>query len=383
VLIVRIGITALSMYSESGFAKAGVSRYCSGLIDGLAALPHQHEIVVFTNSKFEAPDRWAADGRMRFVKSSGALRDKVMLWNALSLSKIATSLKLDVVLSTAHALPLFGKFQRALVVHDLFVESHPEFFDASMVRKVKASHGKMIRLANRLLPNSDHTKSELRRIYAVPDEKMRRIYLALGNVLPPVERSAIDRERVQALGVPFERFIFTIGTLEPRKNIPRLLDAFVQLQRKQPDPSLGLVIAGGKGWKDAAIWETVEQSGLKDQVVFLGYVEDAAVPVLMAACEFYVLPSLMEGFGIPALEALHFGAPLVASNGGALPEVAGPRAILFDPLDTDQMSSALEKGLSIQPNREEIIAEGKAFAAQFTWERTARETLAELEKLKA
>ena len=174
-------------------------------------------------------------------------------------------------------------------------------------------------------------------------------------------------------------YILHIGTIHPRKNLARLVDAFALLRQRLPDRNLHLVLAGGMGYEGEALRQKVNALGLDDVVRFTGYASVHDIPALYTGAACYALPSLNEGFGFPALEAQACDTPLVCARTSSLPEVAGDGALYFDPLDVGEMANALERVLVEPDLRSELIAKGRANLSRFSWEKTARETLQVLE----
>ncbi len=381
-MFMRIAISALNLSTESGSSNAGISRYCYGLIEALHQLPDKHEYIVFLRKGVEPPGHWKSDPRFKFVGPRGPRRKSLTISEIIGGSLQVRKYKPQAYLSTAHAVPMYCKCPKALVVHDLFPVTHPEFFTKKMAKVTAMVNGWAINKCQLLLANSQHTKQEILRIYKCPDSKVKVIYLGLGNIQEAVEPGSVSDVELKRIGVPFKKFLFTIGTLEPRKNLPRLIESFAQIS-KGLEPDFGLAIAGAKGWKESGIFQKLRKLSMEDRVTFLGYVADEDVPKLFARCEFFVFPSTIEGFGIPALEALHFGAPLVCSDAGALPEVAGPDAVLFNPHSHDLMEGALKEGLRRSAQRDALVEKGKEFAKQFDWQTTARQTLDAIVKMAA
>jgi glycosyltransferase involved in cell wall biosynthesis len=167
--------------------------------------------------------------------------------------------------------------------------------------------------------------------------------------------------------------------LEPRKNLTGLVKALDILRSDPMFADVKLMVAGGKGWKYQQVFDLVETLGLQDAIRFLGYVPDENLPALFARCEAYVCASITEGFGMPVLEAMIAGAPIVASNGGAIPEVAGDLARYFDPTDPGDIARALREQL-LSTDREQKVADGFERAKKFTWERCAQLTIEGIER---
>jgi glycosyltransferase involved in cell wall biosynthesis len=176
-------------------------------------------------------------------------------------------------------------------------------------------------------------------------------------------------------------YILYVGALESRKNLPRLLEAYARLRAWSPQ--WRLVIVGARKWKFSPIFDTVQRLALEGHVTFTGYVADEHLPALFTGADLFAFPSLYEGFGLPVLEAMACGAPVVTSNTSSLPEVAGDAALLVDPYDVEQIAQAMWLVLSQPALAAQLRAKGLARAAQFTWERTARETIAVYERVLA
>ena len=184
----------------------------------------------------------------------------------------------------------------------------------------------------------------------------------------PVARAALR----QKYALP-ERFILSVGTIEPRKNLTALLDAYHTL--RQSDPDLGLVIAGRRGWRSAGFFERLQALGLEATVRLLGPVPDADLPALYSAAEVFAYPSLYEGFGLPPLEAMACGTPVVVSNTSSLPEVVGKAGLLVEPHDIAGLAAAIEAALTDTARQADLCARGLMQARCFTWEAAARATL--------
>jgi glycosyltransferase involved in cell wall biosynthesis len=175
-----------------------------------------------------------------------------------------------------------------------------------------------------------------------------------------------------------------VGTIEPRKNLTTLLDAYSLLKaRGSVSPMPVLAVIGQQGWLFEQVYARVEKLGLQDQVYFLHGVDDKSLPVFYAGARLFALPSIYEGFGIPALEALASGTPVVSSNGGSLPEVVGDAGILLDPLDTTAWANALERVLLDVDLETRLRQQGPVQASRFSWERAAKETVSLYRKVLA
>jgi glycosyltransferase involved in cell wall biosynthesis len=220
----------------------------------------------------------------------------------------------------------------------------------------------------------------------VPPEKITVIYEAADPALHP----ETDPERIAQARAQYahnQPYLFFVSVIEPRKNIRALVDA-LRVLRGRGYPHR-LLIAGRKGWLYQATFDHVKQTGMEDAVTFLDFVPDADLPALFAACDAFVFPSLYEGFGLPPLEAMACGAPVVCSNASSLPEVVGDpspssgqaAALLVNPRDVGEIANAVERVITDRALRDDLCARGFVQAAKFSWERAARETLAVYERV--
>jgi len=236
-----------------------------------------------------------------------------------------------------------------------------------------------IRGAAAVITDSERSREDILTHLSVKPGRVVSIPLAADRrfrPLPAAEIAPVLHE--YGVGQPY---ILYVGALESRKNLPRLLAAYARL--REWSEQWRLVIVGARKWKFSPIFDTVQALGLEPHVHFTGYVADEHLPALYAGADLFAFPSLYEGFGLPVLEAMACGTPVVTSNTSSLPEVAGDAAILVDPTDVEQIANAMWLVLS-QPDVAAALREkGLARAAQFTWERTARETIAVYERVLA
>ena len=165
-------------------------------------------------------------------------------------------------------------------------------------------------------------------------------------------------------------YLFSVGTIQPRKNYTRIIQALAQLRSQGYD--LDLVIAGGRGWLESPIYQTVQATHMQNYVHFIGFADEADLPALYSNAECLLFPSLYEGFGLPILEAMACGVPVVTSNVSSLPEVAGDAALLVDPYDVEPIAFAIQRVLDDTSLRTALVQKGYARAASFTWERSAQ-----------
>ncbi len=369
----RIGVNALQMKSAAGHSKAGLSRYAWCLIEALIAAKPAHEFTVYVNQEFEVPAEWKNVQGFNFEKTRGKIGRMPHLWGTVAASLL--SRRYDVWLSLAHTLPMRTNTKRVLVVHDLFSLTNPELYVTRRAKITANSLKRAVEVADRLIAVSDSTKQELHDNLGVPSDKVTVTHLGPGNEVIRLDPASVSREDLNRIGLPWPRFLFMLSTIEPRKNVPRLLEAFAKVACEDRFSDLGLAIGGGKGWESSDVFKMPAKLGIQDRVKFLGYVDDKDLPALFAKCEAFVLPSLTEGFGITVLEAMLGGAPVVCSRTGSLPEVGGLAAVYFDPMNVDEMSRAICIRLDSKEPRDQVVERGLKQAAKFDWSQTAAGTL--------
>lgn len=274
--------------------------------------------------------------------------------------------------ATEHLLMPLRGVKTVLTVHDLIYKLFPEHHKSLNYYFLNRAMPLFVRRADALIAISQSTKRDLMTHYNVPADKITVIYEAAAAHFQPASPDEIAQVR-QRYNLPAQ-FILVVGTIEPRKNYSRLVEAIAALRREFP--SLALVVVGSKGWLYEPFFEQIETSGAREWVIFPGYVPDQDLPALYAAATLTAMPSIYEGFGLPILEAMACGSPVVSSQTSSLPELGGTAARYFDPLSVQSMVASLRPILADATLRDAMRDSGLQQAARFSWERTARETLA-------
>ncbi len=298
------------------------------------------------------------------------------LWTHIRLSWEMATRAPDVLFVPAHVLPLVHPRRSVVTVHDLGYLYYPEAHTRWARYYLQRSTSYNTRAAAHLIADSQATKRDLIEHCQVSDEKITVVYPGYDPQFAPIRdrtRLAAIRERYQIPG-PYAIYV---GTLQPRKNLTRLLEAFVILGQQLEQ--IHLVIAGKRGWLYKPLFARVQELGLDERVHFTGYVPQDDLPALISGARVFVLPSLYEGFGLPVVEAMACGTPVICSNVSSLPEVTGDAAILVNPHDTAQLAEALGQVLADQQLRNKLASRGLLRASQFSWEKSAQETLRVLE----
>jgi glycosyltransferase involved in cell wall biosynthesis len=260
-----------------------------------------------------------------------------------------------------------------LTVHDLSFVRVPETASPSLKAYLDAVVPRSVRRADHVLADSEATRDDLIALYGTPPNKITVLWSGVDSRFAPVRDPAKLEDIRQRYKLPSGPFVLSVGTVQPRKNYGRLIEALAYLRGDMPD--LGLVIVGGRGWLDDPIYAALDEHSLRDAVVFTGFAVDEDLPALYSLARVVALPSLYEGFGLPVLEAMACGTPVVTSNVSSLPEVAGDAALLVDPLDVAALTESLRRLLTDETLRADLITRGRGRAASFTWERAARQLL--------
>jgi glycosyltransferase involved in cell wall biosynthesis len=280
----------------------------------------------------------------------------------------------DVYHGTNFRLRARGRFGSIITIHDLALKIFPHLrrrWLGDWLGHIKTSRD--ARLSDRVIADSDATARDIERHIDISRGKLRVIHLAAGAEFRPVEDRQMIASLLARIGMKKPRYILFSGTLEPRKNVPVLLQAYLGLLSEHPDT--GLVLAGMPGWKSAKITDFIRMNGLAEDVRITGYLTLQDLAALYSGASVFVLPSLYEGFGLPPLEAMACGSPVIVSNGGSLPEVVGDAAIVLPPDDAEGFRREIARVLSSPELAQEMRGKGFRRAALFSWGRTAAETL--------
>lgn len=258
-----------------------------------------------------------------------------------------------------------------LTVHDLSFIRTPETAARGLRAYLEKAVPHSIARADHVLADSESTKQDVIELFRTSAEKVSVLYSGVSSRFVPITDARTLQGVRARYGLGDRSYILSVGTIQPRKNYLRLLEAFKQIDR----PDLDLVIAGGRGWLENLAYRQAQESGLGDRIRFLGFVDDSDLPALYSAAQLFVFPSLYEGFGLPVLEAMACGIPVVTSNVSSLPEIAGDAALLVDPYDIEMLASAITEALEDQAVREKLVSRGTERARQFTWSRAAQQLL--------
>lgn len=382
-------------YTTGIYPGAGVARYTRSLVEALARLDGRNRYSLFyanrglprgTPEERQARELMKAHPNFKGVAVPMSVREMFAAWQRLRLP-VPVDLftgRCDVLHSPDFVSPPHRTGADVITVHDLSFLVVPECAEPKLAGFLSKSVPGAVRRADRIIAVSEQTKRDLVRLMGVPQEKVTTVYngvderfRAAGRREPGAEDS--DREALKRkLGLP-EKFVLHVGTLEPRKNLVRLIEGYEQAMQSGGN-EVALVLAGRKGWLYEPIVAAAERVNSKGgtagaRVVFVDYVYDGDLPLLYRMAEVFAYPSLYEGFGLPVAEAMSCGTPVLVSGDGALAEVVGNAAVVVDALSVESIAEGLSRLLSDGELRQKLSEEGKARAARFTWEAAAEQVL--------
>ncbi len=346
--------------------RTGTERYALALLRAMLALDSLHTFLLYHRA--EPPPGLLPGGPRAIHRVIPFPR----LWTHLRFAAALWAERPDVTFVPAHVLPLVFPGPAVVTVHDLGYHYFPEAHPGWPRRYLEWSTRYSARRATLILADSQATRRDLAAVYAVEPDKVRVVYPGVDETLSPVsDPGELARVR-QRYGLP-ARYLLFLGTLQPRKNIARLVQAYASSGLY--GQGVGLVLAGARGWLYDPRWT----EGVPG-IVETGYVDDADVPALYGGAVALAFPSLYEGFGFPVLEAMRCGTPVITSNTSSLPELAGDAALTVDPLDVGALAAALRRVVEDAALRAQLVEKGYAQAARFTWQRAAGVALSALEE---
>jgi glycosyltransferase involved in cell wall biosynthesis len=368
----RIALNAQKLSATEGYQAGGISRYIYHLLGELRRAPSAHIFQAFVprmpSDSFLAPTE-----RFRVTASGTATESPArrIMWEQLVLPGRLLG-HCDLLHGLAFALPLAWPGRSLVTIFDLSFRRYPEHFNRANRVYLTLATRIAVRRADRVLTISEHGRKEVIESFGVSPARVSTTYCAADERFRPFPAPEVQAFR-QRRGLP-ERFILYLGTLEPRKNVVTLLRAYARLRSHWPKAPI-LVLAGAPGWLYGEIFEVIEQLGLAHNVLLPGFIPGDEQALWYNAAAVFAYPSLYEGFGLPPLEAMACGTPVVVSNATSLPEVVGEAGVLVSPTDDAALASALRGVLEDEPFALNLRQAGLEQAARFSWRRMALETL--------
>jgi glycosyltransferase involved in cell wall biosynthesis len=366
---VRIALSASLMHSGHDYRAAGVSVYTENLIRALLAHHSEHEWVAFAGR--DAP---VVSG-LRVIASPFPVHSPMtrIPWEQVILPALASVVRPDVLHATVNVLPLAAPGASVVTIHDLAFLRHPERFASAKVAYLRAAVPASVKKAKHIIAVSQHTRHDLVDLLHVPPERISVVYSGVHADFRPFPDT--DRQRARRRFSGGRPYILHVGTLEPRKNLDVLIRAYANLRETLDVPHV-LVLAGGAGWMFQNLYDLVVTLGVQDHVQFAGYVLPSDLPHLYNGADLFVYPSAYEGFGLPVLEAMACGVPVITSVSSALTELAGDACLTVTPGKHDELLPAMARVLEDRQLSACLRKAGIRRAGGFTWRSTAQGTMA-------
>lgn len=365
-------------YTPAVLQGAGIGRYTRELVRALLPLldPTDRVTLLYPRERgrFEPTVAWPASVRIRRLPLPD--RWQTVLWHRLRVPLPVEWLTgpFDLFHAPNFLLPPVRRGRTIVTVHDLAFLVHPEYAYPALQRFLTAAVPRALARADHILADSEATRGDAIRLFGLSPERISVVGAGVEPRFRPLDRAALQ-EVADRYGLSDVPFVLTVGTLEPRKNLDGLIRGFA-LARRLADFPHHLVVVGGKGWLYEKIFAEVERSRVGDVVHFLGFVPDTDLPALYNLADLFAYPSHYEGFGLPVLEALACGTPVLCTATSSLPEIAGDAAWLIPPGDDEALATALARLLSDADLRRELGRRGPPHAAAWTWDKPAARLLA-------
>ena len=368
----RIAIDAHSV----GTGLGGNESYATNLIEALAEIDQTNRYTLYV-TKREAVERFGNRWSNFSVRST--LPHTPLIRIPLTLSAELRRNPVDV-LHVQFTAPPFSPCPVVVSIHDLSFEHLPQTFKWRSRKQLRITVRRTARQASKVIALSEYARNDIVNTYHVSPDKISVIPLAAGDHFRPI-RDEEELQRVrQTYGIEGE-YMLSVGAIQPRKNLGRLVAAYSHLRGAKPEGKLPkLVLAGKCAWLYDETLRAIKELELSDSIILTGYVPDSDLPALYSGALCFIYPSYFEGFGLPPLEAMQCGVPVIVGDRTSLPEVVGDAGLLVDPFDVDALAAAIEKVVSDSNLRAKLSVQGLARAKLFEWRETARQTLAVYQK---
>ncbi len=363
---VRIGINAHLLSGESGYRRAGIHNYIAQILDHLPLVTDNCEYSIFTHRASNLAvkpgfniqlSQWPTERRLVRI-----------FWEQTAWPFAAARQQLDLLHSMAFVSPILSNTPSVVTVYDLSFLHFPDKFPRLQRAYLQSQTARSCLHARRVITISESGRQDVHHCFHVPLERIDVVVPGVDPAFQPLPATEVNEFR-QRNGLQHQ-IILHVGTLQPRKNIPLLLEALAKLDRRDVD----LVLAGGKGWLYDEIFARVVELGLEDQVHFTGYVPDEDLPLWYNVATLLAFPSAYEGFGLPVVEAMACGTPVVAARSSSIPEAGGTAALYFDPRNVNTLVEHIASILDDASLGESLREKGLIQAQRFSWERAGQET---------
>jgi len=367
----RIGIDCRKIFDPIKNKGAGVERYVFNLVKNLLEVDNKNDYILFLSKKYPDKAMESLIGKNEKVKIVKVKERGVpFLTNHLLFSYKLYRENLNLTLFLANVIPLGYGRSSYLFIHDLIIYKHPEWFPAGQFFSKKLAVPRSVRKANKIMAISQSTKKDIQKIFKIPNKKIEVIYPSVDII------SKVDEKEEQEIKEKFnlqKKYLLFVGTLEPRKNLINLFKAFKEILDEFPD--VYLYIAGRVGWNYEKIFMAAKKAKLKTNIKYLGAVNNKEKVVLMKNCRIFTFLSLDEGFGMPVLEAMKVGVPVITSGRGGLGELITDKRQIANPADADDIAEKIKNLLLDHEMRKNIVEKQRKWADNFSWRISSQKLL--------
>ncbi|HEX9077675.1 MAG TPA: glycosyltransferase family 1 protein, partial [Anaerolineae bacterium] len=337
-----------------------------------------NEYVVFAKPQQAA--LFQARAHLQIVRVSLPTRLLRIVWEQIRLPALARQYRLDLLHSPHYTMPFLLPCASVVTFHDMTFFLYPQVHKAYKRLFFKSMIRLSAKRASAIIADSESTRRDILRVVPITPQKITAVPLGVSNMFKPMRTPGALEEIRRRYQLP-AKIILCVGELQARKNLATLIRAYDRLVQQGLTHSL--VIAGRKGWMYDELFQAVQSLNLTDRVIFTGYMPEQDLPLLYNVADVFVYPSLYEGFGLPVLEAMACGIPVVTTNVSSMPEITGDAGVLVDPYDVDYMADAIRRVVVDREIHAELECKGLERARMFSWERTAKETVAVYERIAA
>lgn len=370
----RIGIDCRTILSPEKGEKAGVGHYTYYLVKYLLQQDKKNTYVLFFDHRSPKLKEFRhKNTEIVFFKYSEYKKYLPYAYSHVMSAQVLNKANLDVFHSPANVIPMQYRKPSVVTIHDLAIYYHPEWFPPKQDFSIKVLVPNSLQRADHIIAPSQSTAKDVRKLFKIPTKRISVIYEGFERGKVP---NTLNIRRALKKWHVAERYLFYIGTLEPRKNIAGIIEAFDDLAMRQAKKykNVQLVIAGAKGFKFQENYNAIKNAK-SGRIRYVGYVTPSEKIALLSGADGFLFPSLYEGFGLPALEAMNYGTAVITSNGSSLPEVVGKAAVLVNPKSQRSIQLGIDKVIFRKATRDSLVRKGKQQAKKFSWKKCAKETL--------
>ncbi len=357
-----------------GENEAGNETYIVGLLQGLSELAPDADFLVATAHRKAAEQKIPMGGRFHPVNVSSSSLRRLFV----DLPNLARGNRADLLHITYMA-PPFPGVRYVASIHDIIYTRHPEWFSRRDRCVLWAGITSSVKRAEAIITLSEHARQDIHHKFSTPLDRIHAIHLAAVakfNTPPEPSAMAATASHLQLK----QPFVLAVGSLQPRKNLKRLIEAFAKVKATDNIPHQ-LVLVGKAAWRESDLRETVQHLKLEQHILFTGYIPDDQLHHLYHMADVFVYPSLYEGFGLPVVEAMACGTPVITSNCTSIPEITGDAAMLIDPWSSNEIAGALSRLIGNPDVKRDLAQKGCSQARKFSWRQTAEATFAVYEKV--